>query len=90
MCQPNTKPLKDPAPKPSSAHAIHYFIRLWINTVGGFEVGIRAGNEGSGFLFPGPLMCSWEGDISLVCLQPACRAHPLLLVGGLCFVSSFI
>lgn len=56
MRQPNAKPLKDPAPKPSSTHAIPDFIRLWIKTVGGFEVVIRAGNEGGGFLFPSSLV----------------------------------
>lgn len=50
--------------KLSSAHTDR-FIRLWMKTVGRFEV-VVAGNAGGAFLLPSPLVCSWGGGMSLL------------------------
>lgn len=51
--------------KLSSAHTDR-FIRLWMRTVGKFEV-VVAGNEGGAFLLPSPFVCSWGRRMSLFC-----------------------
>lgn len=50
--------------KLSSAHT-DSIVRLWMETVGGFEV-VVAGNEGGASLLPSPFVCSWGGGMSLL------------------------